>query len=214
MEKKQLMDELFNAIVACDVDLIETAGRNAIKSDLKAQEVIDIGVKAVSQVGREFEAGKIYIPELMLAGLGLEKVMKMAQKKILDEGGEVKHRGIIIIGAVKGDIHTIGKDLVATILRSRGFEVHDLGVDIPAARFASAAQEFRADIVGLSALMSTTLPAQREVLEIFKLKGIRDQHKILVGGGVCTQEWANEIGADAYAEDAARAATLVERLLS
>jgi len=147
----------------------------------------------------------------MLAGMGMEKVMALATRKILEKGGTPVRRATLIIGSVAGDVHTIGKDLVATLWRAKGFQVHDLGVNIPAARFVSAAEELRADIVGLSALMTTTLPEQKEVVDLFKRKGVRDQHKIIVGGGVCSQSWADQIGADGYAEDAARAVMLVEK---
>jgi dimethylamine corrinoid protein len=213
MGDKKILEELYNAITSCDKEKSVEVGTKAIETNLNPDEIIDTGVKAIFQVGREFEDGKIFIPELMLAGMGLELVMNLAHKKILQNGGEIKKRGVLLIGAVKGDLHTIGKDLVATMWRSRGFEVHDLGVDIPATRFVSAARELKADVIGLSALMSTTLSAQKEVMEMFEFKGIRDQYKIIVGGGVCTPEWADEIGADGYAEDAARTLTLVERLL-
>lgn len=213
MGDKQILTELYDAITSCDREKSVEVGTKALEMDLNPDEVIDTGVKAIFQVGREFEDGKIFVPELMLAGMALELIMNQAHKKILQRGGEVKKRGILLIGAVKGDLHTIGKDLVATMWRSRGFEVHDLGVDIPATRFVSAAQELKADVIGLSALMSTTLPAQKEVMDMFVYKGVRDQYKIIVGGGVCTQKWADEIGADGFAEDAARALAMVEEML-
>jgi len=213
MGDKKIIEELYAAITSCDKEKSVEVGTKAIDANLNPDEITDTGVKAIFQVGREFKEGKIFIPELMLAGMALELVMNLAQKKILQNGGEIKKRGVLLIGAVKGDLHTIGKDLVATMWRSQGFEVHDLGVDIPATRFVSAAQELKADVIELSALMSTTLPAQKEVIEMFGFKGMRDQYKIIVGGGVCTQAWADEIEADGYAEDAARALTLLGRLL-
>ena len=210
MGENKILEELYDAITSCDKEKSIEIGTKAIEANLKPDDIIDTGVKAIFQVGKNFEEDKIFIPELMLAGIGLEAVMNLAQKKILKDGGEIKKRGVLLIGAVKGDLHTIGKDLVATMWRSRGFEVHDLGVDIAPTRFVSAAQELRADVVGLSALMSTTLPAQKETMEMFEFKNVRDQYKIIVGGGVCTREWAREIGADGYAEDAAQALSLVE----
>ena len=213
MGDKQILTELYDAITSCDREKSVEVGTKALEMDLNPDEIIDTGVKAIFEVGREFEDGKIFVPELMLAGMALELIMNQAHNKILQRGGEVKKRGILLIGAVKGDLHTIGKDPVATMWRSRGFEVHDLGVDIPATRFVSAAQELKADVIGLSALMSTTLPAQKEVMDMFDYKGVRDQYKIIVGGGVCTQKWADEIGADGFAEDAARALAMVEEML-
>jgi len=214
MGNEGVLEELYAAIVSCDDDESVDAGKRALASGVDPQALIDTGVRAIAQVGMDFEAGKVYIPELMLAGVALEGVMGLAQKKILEQGGTLIKKGVILIGAVKGDVHNIGKDLVATMWRSKGYEVHDLGVDVPAGRFVSAAQEFGADVVGLSALMTTTLPAQKEVMEMFALKGVRDQFRIIVGGGVCTQKWADDIGADGYAEDAAVAIRLVDTMLA
>lgn len=213
MGNEKILDELFTTIISGDKEKSKEIGSKAIAANLDPDKIIETGVAAITQVGKDFEDGKIYIPELMLAGIALERIMDLAQKKVLQMGGKIKKKGVLLIGSVKGDMHTIGKDLVATMWRSRGYEVHDLGVDIPSVRFVSAAQEFNANVVGLSALMSTTLPAQREVVEMFQYKGVRNQYKIIVGGGVCTQAWADEIGVDGFAEDAARAMILVEKLI-
>ena len=150
----------------------------------------------------------------MLAGLGMEKVMSIAQKKMLQLGQEPPQKRKLLIGTVAGDLHNIGKDLVISLWRAKGYQVYDLGVNAPASRIVSVAEEFNADVVGLSSLMSTALVEQESVIEFFESKGTRDQYKIIIGGGVCTQEWADNIGADGYAEDAARAVMLVENLLS
>ncbi len=150
----------------------------------------------------------------MLAGYGTEKVMSMIQKKMMEKGLVPETRGKLVMATVQGDLHNIGKDLVITMWRAKGFQVYDLGINVEASRIVSVAEDFNADIVGISALMTTTLGEQKSVIERFEMKGIRDQHKIIVGGGVCTQAWADEIGADGYAEDAARAVSLVEKLLN
>jgi methanogenic corrinoid protein MtbC1 len=213
MENEQALQGLYEAIVECDDDKSVIMAQKAFDDGIDANSVIEMGVKAIKKVGDDFEKGDIFIPELMLAGMGLEKVMELAQQKVIDEGGELKKRGVLIIGAVKGDVHTIGKDLVATLWRSKGYEVHDLGVDVSASSFLTAAKGYKASVIGLSALMSTTLPAQQEVVDLFDREGVREHHKIIVGGGVCNQEWADEIGADGYAEDAAGASALVEKLI-
>lgn len=214
MNNERMLKGLYDAIVACEDDRSVDLAREALAAGADPKEIIATGIEAIGRVGENYENGSVFIPELMLAGMALEKVMALAEKKILNSGGAIERRGTLVVGSVKGDVHTIGKDLVATLWRSKGYQVHDLGVDVDSARFASAAQELGADVVGLSALMSTTLPAQQEVIELFERKKIRQQCKIIVGGGVCTEAWADEIGADGFAEDAARAVALVEELLS
>jgi len=207
------LDRLHYAITARDDEESENAAKKAIEEGLDPLQITDTAIRAIEEVGRDFEEGRVYLPELMLAGLGMEKVMSLCQEKLLELGQKLATKGTLIIGTVSGDIHNIGKDLVISMWRAKGFEVHDLGVDVSASRFVSAAKDFNADIVALSALMSTTLIEQKAVMELFETKGIRDRFKIIVGGGVCTQEWADEIGADGYAEDATRAVKLIETLL-
>jgi len=212
-DERLLLDNIYKAVTDCDDVACAQAAEEAIKNQVAASKIIETAVKAIDQVGEDFGNHKIFIPELMLAGMGLEKVMGLAQKQLLESGEVQIDRAVILLGSVAGDVHTIGKDLVITMWRAKGFQVHDLGVDVSRARFVSAAQELNADIVGLSSLMTTTLGEMREVIELFKVKGLRDRYKIIVGGGVCTQQWADEIGADGYAEDAARAVKLVESLI-
>jgi dimethylamine corrinoid protein len=213
MGKEEALQRLYQAIVSCDDEESEKWAKVAIEENVDPTRLMETAIKGIEKVGAEFSEGKVFVPELMLAGMGMEKVMALAQKKLLDQGLVPVKRATLIIGSVAGDVHTIGKDLVATLWRAKGFQVHDLGVGVPSARFASAAAEMNADIVGLSALMTTTLPEQREVIDLFKRKGLRDRCKIIVGGGVCTPAWADQIGADGYAEDAGRAVELVEKLI-
>jgi methylmalonyl-CoA mutase cobalamin-binding domain/chain len=185
-----------------------------LEAGVPPSQVIDASIRAIEKVGQDFEEKKIYVPELMLAGMGLEKTMKHAQKKLTDSGQTPEKRGTLIIGSVAGDVHNIGKDLVITMWRANGFQVHDLGVDVPRDRFVSAAQELNADVVGLSALMSTTQNEIPEIIDLFNVKQVRDQFKIVIGGGVVTQDYADSIGADGYAQDAAQAVTMVKKILA
>jgi len=213
-EERILLDKLYNAIANCDDEESIEVTKEAIEKDVDPVRLIDTALKAIEKVGDDFEKELIFLPELMLAGYGTEKVMSMIQKKMMDEGLVPETRGKLVMATVEGDLHNIGKDLVITMWRAKGFQVYDLGINVAASRIISVAEDFNADIVGISALMTTTLMEQKSVIERFEMKGIRDQYKIIVGGGVCTQDWADEIGADGYAEDAARAVSLVEKLLN
>jgi methylmalonyl-CoA mutase cobalamin-binding domain/chain len=208
-----LLEKLRQAIMDCEDTLTEEAALAALEAGIPPSQVIDVSIGAIEQVGQDFEDQKIFIPELMLAGMGLEKALKHAQIKLTESGQLPEKRGTLIIGSVAGDVHNIGKDLVITLWRANGYQVHDLGVDVPRARFVSAAQELSADVVGLSALMSTTQNEIPEIMEMFRVKGVRDQFKIVIGGGVVTQSYADQIGADGYAEDAAQSVALIKHVM-
>jgi methylmalonyl-CoA mutase cobalamin-binding domain/chain len=139
--------------------------------------------------------------------------MSLVNAEIIKRGGSAAIRGKVLIGTVDGDIHNIGKDIVAALLVAAGFEVHDLGVRVPASRFFSEAEALEVDVIGMSALLSTTAPQQQRVIEYFESKGQRDEYKIIIGGGAVNSDWAEQIGADGYAEDAGQAVSLVEKLL-
>ena len=213
-DEQLLLEQLYNAIASCDDEKSVAVAKQAFEKNVDPALIIDTAMKAVEKVGHDFEESSIFLPELMLAGYGTEKIMSMAQKQLLEQGQQPPTKGKLIMATVAGDLHNIGKDLVITMWRAKGFQVYDLGVDVSTERIVSVAEDMNADIVGLSALMSTTLIEQKSVFERFEMKGIREQHKIIVGGGVCTQAWADEVGADGYAEDAARAVSLVEKLLN
>ena len=161
-----------------------------------------VGMK---EIGDRYEAGKYFVSELMYAG----EIMKDIMKELgpLLRGGEEAEtsRGKVVLGTVKGDVHNLGKDVVALMLRGAGFEVIDLGVDVPAARFVSAAVELHADVIGMSALVSTTMDGQREVIELLREQGLADTYFTIVGGAPVSQQWADEIGADGYGRNAASA---------
>jgi methylmalonyl-CoA mutase cobalamin-binding domain/chain len=138
--------------------------------------------------------------------------MEILEPEIAAQKKEVTTRGTIVMGTVKGDVHSIGKDIVVTMLRTGGFDVHDLGVDVSPLSFVEAAQKSRADIIALSSLMTTTMPGQKEVIEVLKEMGLRDQYCVIVGGGPANQQWADQIGADGYGETATDAVVLARDL--
>jgi methanogenic corrinoid protein MtbC1 len=170
-------------------------------------------VPTLTDVGQKFQDFEIYLPELMMAGEAAERVTALLEDTMLKAGKSSMAIGTVILGQVEGDIHDIGRNILAILLKSHGFKVIDLGRDVAASAFLDAAQKEKADIIGLSALMTTALPAQRRTIHLFEEVGMRRQFKIAIGGGATNQGWADEIGADGYAPDAASAVDLFKMLL-
>ncbi len=185
--------------------------RQAIAAGVPADTILDDGLLAgMDVVGRRFGANEIFLPEVLLAARAMNAGMELI--KPLLTAGEAPTRGKVVLGTVKGDLHDIGKNLVGVMLKGAGFEVVDLGTDVPAGAFVEAARREDAQVVGLSALITTTMAGMRDVVELFKREGLADRVKVIVGGAPVSQEFADEIGADGYGYDAANAVTLVKRL--
>jgi len=164
-------------------------------------------------VGEKFSCGEYFIPHLVLAGRAMQASMRVLEPEIKRRGQAAQKAGTVVIGTVHGDIHEIGKSLVGIMLTANGFEVHDLGVDVPPAKFVATARETGAQIVGLSALLTTTMVVQRKVIEALEAEGLRSKVRVMVGGAPVSQSWAEEIGADGYAEDSTGAVELARRLV-
>ena len=169
---------------------------------------------AMDVVGERFGNCEIFLPEMIKSANAFQAVMAVLDPKIRESGQASKKTGIIVIGTVNKDVHEIGKNIVATMLSTAGFEVHDIGYDKPAMDFIQKAQEVDADIIAASALMSTTLPYQKDIVEMLESIGKRDKYKIIVGGGAVTPEWADKIHADGYAEYAPGAVKLARSLMA
>ena len=167
----------------------------------------------MNEVGVRFERGKLFLPHVMMAADAMTAGVN-ALKDLMPEGSASSKMGVIVNGTVEGDVHDIGKSIVSTMLQSAGFEVHDIGRDVPIRNFIEKAKEVNADMIGLSALMATTLPGQRDVIELLKEEGLRDKVKVMIGGAPATQAWADKIGADCYAENASEAVTKAKELLA
>ncbi len=170
-------------------------------------------VPTLTDVGQKFQDFEIFLPELMMAGEAAERVTALLEEASLKSGHSALSYGTVVLGQVEGDIHDIGRNILRILLKSHGFKVVDLGRDVAASAFLEAAQKEKADIVGLSALMTTATPAQRRTIHLFDEVGVRKQYKLIIGGGATSQAWANEIGADGYAPDAASAVELCKLLL-
>jgi corrinoid protein of di/trimethylamine methyltransferase len=169
---------------------------------------------AMEKVGDQFSCGEIFLPGMLMAVEAWNEAMKLLKPKILAAGESIGKKGTVVIGTVQTDVHEIGKNIVSTLLSTAGFEVHDLGVDISASKFIQKAEEVDADIIAASAIMTTTMTYQRDILEHLMASGLRDKYIVLVGGGVVNQKWADEIGADGYGETAMEGVRVAKELLS
>jgi 5-methyltetrahydrofolate--homocysteine methyltransferase len=209
-----LREKLDAALRLGDAEASEAIARQMLEDGVEpfvlVQEAL---VPTLTDVGQKFQDFEIYLPELMMAGEAAERVTALLEDTMLKSGKASLSFGTVILGQVEGDIHDIGRNILRILLRSHGFKVIDLGRDVAASAFLEAAQKEKADIVGLSALMTTALPAQRRTIHLFSEVGERDHFKLIIGGGATNQTWADEIGADGYALDAAAAVDLCKRLI-
>ncbi len=203
------------AVVDGDADAAEAAARAAVAAGIPPLTAIDEGfMPGMQEVGAGFAAGDLFLPDMMLAARAMQRALGVLEPELKKASVERTVAGRVVIGTVAGDIHEIGKNLVGMLLSTSGFEVHDLGVNVAPERFVEAAREHNADIVGLSALLTTTMTGQRTVIEALTAAGLRPPVKVMVGGAPVTGQWATDIGADGYSEDAMGAVELAKRLVA
>ncbi|MGD8586364.1 MAG: corrinoid protein [Chloroflexota bacterium] len=213
-----MSQEMYEAMAQSIIDgEVEEAGqlaRQAMEAGIDPLAAINDGfVKGLDQVGEAFGCGDMFLPDLVLAAEAMKAAVAVLEPELERTGQERSVLGKVVIGTVAGDIHDIGKTLVATMLSASGFQVFDLGVDVAVTAFAEKAREVGADIVGVSSLLTTTMVKQRDVIEALDDMGLRPQVKVMVGGAPVTQSWAAEIGADGYSEDAMGAVQLAKTLV-
>ncbi|HEA65545.1 hypothetical protein LCGC14_2262640 [marine sediment metagenome] len=201
MSKEELVKQGMQAVLDGDEEAAMEVANQVIKEGINPVEIINEALTpAMTQVGDGFANEEIPLPGVLVAAEAMTKAIEIMEPHIPKED-MAKKLGTIVIGTVEGDIHDIGKRIVATMLRVYGFEVHDLGRDVPINDFVEKAKETNADIVGSSSLMTTTMGGQKILEEKLSKEGLKDKIKTMIGGAACTQEWANKIGADCYAED-------------
>jgi trimethylamine corrinoid protein len=209
----KIFAEAIDAIVSGDVEKASEVAGRGLKEKSDPLELMTNGfIPGINQVGDLFGSGRIFIPGLVKSAEAMEKATAILNAAIPQEQGTVS--GKIVIGTVQGDMHDIGKTIVVSLLRANGFEVLDLGRDVPIERFIEEAEKFGADIIGSSTLLTTTMPVQKELEEELKKSGLRKKYKTIVGGAPVTQRWANRIGADAFARDAGDGVKKVKQLLT
>lgn len=214
MDKQEILERLTTAVVNGDKNLAADSAKEAISQSIDPIEALEEGLsKGMDVVGDRFGKGEAYLPELLMAAEAYNSAMEVLTPEIEAQEKKITKRGKVLIGTVKGDVHNIGKNIVATVLNINGYEVVDIGVDNSALNVIQEAEKVRADVIALSSLMTTTMPSQKEVIDTLKEMNLRNTYKVIVGGGPVSQEWADEIGADGYGETAIEAVALVTNLL-
>jgi corrinoid protein of di/trimethylamine methyltransferase len=213
-----MSEELFAAmkqsIIDGDEEAAAAVAQQALAAGVDPLDAINVGfVSGMAYVGDQFSAGEMFLPDMMLAAEAMKAAVAVLEPEMTRRGMQRIMLGKVVLGTVKGDIHEIGKNLVATMLSASGFEVYDLGVDVPFEKFVEKAREVNADIVGMSALLTTTMTGQRTVIDLLTKAGLRPQVKVIVGGAPVTRSWAAEIGADGMSEDAMGAVVLAKKLV-
>jgi corrinoid protein of di/trimethylamine methyltransferase len=206
-------DELYNAIVNGDAGKAHAATVAALSSGAAPMELISGSmVPAMDEVGRLFETQEYFVPELLLAGRAMKKAMELLKPLMIASGQKLSNR--VVIGTVKGDLHDIGKNIVSSMFEGSGFEVIDLGADVAPEKFVAAVEQRQPQLVCMSALLTVTMPAMKVTIDALKTAGLRTQVKVLIGGAPVTSQYAQEIGADGYSENASSAVTLARHLLA
>lgn len=203
---------LANAIIDCDVNKVLELTQKAIDNGALPEDIINKGFnRGMDVVGQQFKMGDMYFPEVLLAAKAMNKGINLVKPLLM--GGEPSFKGKVVIGTVAGDLHDIGKNLVIMMMEGGGLKVIDMGVDIPPEKVVEYVSEHKPDVLGLSALLTTTMLVMKDTIELLRKEGLRDKVKIIVGGAPVTQEFSDEIGADGWAPDAASAKDLALELI-
>jgi 5-methyltetrahydrofolate--homocysteine methyltransferase len=203
---------IFQNVIDGQAAEAEAGVEAALEAGIPADAILNQSlIAAMDEVGRRFENGDFFVPEMLIAARAMQAGLKLLKPHLAK--AEVKSAGKVAIGTVKGDLHDIGKNLVAMMLEGTGFEVRDLGVDIPPEAFVKAAQD-GAQVIGMSALLTTTMNKMEDTIEALRAAGLREKVKVLIGGAPVTQDYANRIGADAFAPDASSAARIARQLVA
>jgi len=211
---EELIKKVVDAILEYDPEKTTEAVKEALNAGVPPLEIMEKGVtQALKEVGKMFSEGKIFLPELIMAGEAGKAALSILEPKIKERKETIKSYGKVLLATVEGDIHDIGKSLVGAVLMANGFEVIDIGVDVPTDKLVEKVKELKPDVVGLSALMTTTMLNQEKVIKKLEEAGLRNTVKVIVGGAPVTEEWAKKIGADAYGADAMDTVKKIKKLL-
>jgi 5-methyltetrahydrofolate--homocysteine methyltransferase len=209
---EDLLQKLFDAVLEGDFDGVKTNVQASLDAGLDPNMVLNDGmIAAMREVGTRFEAGDYYVPEMLIAARAMQSGMAILKPHL--QKTERKSSGRVLMGTVKGDLHDIGKNLVSLMLEGAGYEIIDLGVDVPAEEFVKKAAELKPDVIGMSALLTTTMPSMKTTIAALAAAGLRDHVKVIVGGAPVTESYSQQIEADGFSTDASRAVNLVNGLL-
>jgi len=207
-----LLDEMNTSIIEGDRDKVEELTRQALEQGIEVKAILNEGmIGAMDVVGQRFESGEMFIPEMIVAGEAMTRGLNILRPLFKESG--IKPQGTVVIGTVKGDVHSIGKSLASMMMEGAGFKIIDLGVNVSPEQFVNSVREEGAQLVGMSALLTTTMPLMKATIDALKEAGLLDKVKTLIGGAPITQEYADKIGADGYAPDAATGVKKVKELV-
>jgi len=212
--ENELFQKMAQSVLDGDSDTASALAKEAVDAGIDPLDAITKGfVTGVNKVGESFACGQAFLPELVMAGEAMKAAVATLEPEMQKRGIQRTMLGKVVLATVEGDIHEIGKSLVGTMLSASGFQVYDLGVDVPAARIIAKVKEVDADIVGLSALLTTTMTKQKEVIDELDKLGLRKKVKVMVGGAPVTRDWVQKIEADGYSEDAIGAVAVAKQIL-
>jgi len=210
---EEILKPIYQGIIDGDMNTVQEKTQEGIDGDVGPEVILNEAlIPAMAEVGRRFEVGEYFVPEMLIAARAMKAGMAILKPKLIEK--DIKPVGKVLIGTVKGDLHDIGKNLVAMMLEGAGFEIQDAGVDVGPEQFVESLREGSADIIAMSALLTTTMPTMKATIDAINEAGIRDQVKVIIGGAPVTEAFAQEIGADGTAPDAGQAARLATSLLS
>jgi len=208
------IQKIINAFSSGEYDALAELVRQATDEGTDPAVILEEGLIAgIREVGEQFRRGEVFLPEMMLSSEAWQEAVAHLEPLLAAANVSRRFAGKVVIGTVRGDIHSLGKNIVANLLRAAGFDVLDLGQDVAASKFVEEAVKNQADIIAVSALMSTTIPQQKDVIEHLEARGIRHEYHVMIGGGPTTAEWAKQIHADAYGETAADAVAIAEEFM-
>ncbi len=213
MNKLDILEDLKKAVIEYDRKSAENLARRIVEDKIDPIKAFDAMTEVINHVGDSFAKGDAWLPDLMGAADAMQAATPILEEELKKTGAKRECIAVVVIGTVFGDIHSIGKTMVSTLLTAGGFEVHDLGVNIDAKRFVDAVEEYKANILAMSALLTTTAPEQRKVIVALKERGIREKIKVMVGGGALSADFAKNIEADGYDPTASGAVELAKKLV-
>lgn len=212
MDKNQILETLCQKVIDGDIDGIKELSSEALENGVEPLEILERGIsKGMETVGKRFETGEAFLPELLLAADAFSSAMEVVSPALEARNDTVAKIGKVLLATVKGDVHNLGKNILATVLETNGFEVVDIGVDQDTLTIIDAAQKNKVDVIGLSAVMTTTMPHQKELINTLNEMNLRNEFIVMVGGGPVSQKWADEIGADGYGKTAMDAVSIAAK---
>ncbi|MEM1575520.1 MAG: corrinoid protein [Nitrososphaerota archaeon] len=212
--KEKILEKLRISVINGDIEAAEAAAKEAINIGLDPLEAIEEGLsKGIREVGDKFEKLEMFLPDMIQAAEAMSRAIAILEEKISFKEYSERDKGVVVIGTVEGDIHDIGKNIVIALLKANGFKVYDLGKDVPSIKFIEKAEEVNADVIAISALLSSTMIKQEEIIKMLKDMDLRNKYIVIVGGAPVTEEWARKIGADAYGKTAQEGVLKIKELL-